>query len=213
MLVDLRVAQLLCSRLCHDLIGPVGAINTGFELLEDEAGLPEGATGLVVRSAREVSRRLAFYRIAFGLGGGDALKPDTARAVLTDFLVDSRVDLDWPADPEPETRFPGTAVKLLLNLALVARESLPRGGVLSIRLTAAAEGVGLALGASGTGAKLREEIEIVLGSSMAVEDLSARSAPAYLAVCLAADLGTDIAVGGVDGEEVKMTIMVPAAEA
>ncbi len=210
MLVDLRVAQLLCSRLCHDLIGPVGAINTGFELLEEEAGLPEDAMGLVARSAREVSRRLAFYRIAFGLGGGGALKPETARSVLADFLVDSRLELDWPLDPESEARLPATGFKLILNLAIVVRESLPRGGLLTIRLKTETDGVAVSVRGAGQGAKLRDEIEAVLTSHVEWDDLSARSAPAYLAVCLATGLGAAIKVGAVDGDEVTMASLIPA---
>ena len=210
MLVDLRFAQLLCSRLCHDLIGPVGAINTGFELLEEEAGLPEDALGLVARSAREVSRRLAFYRVAFGLGGGSAVKPESVRNVLADFLVDTRVELDWIQDSDSEARLSVTGFKLILNLALLVRESLPRGGELTIRVKADTDGVAVTVRGAGKGAKLRDEVQAALTNEVAWEDLSARSAPAYLAVCLATELGTDVKVRKTEGDELAMTSLIPA---
>jgi len=70
MQVDVRVAQLLCSRLCHDLVSPIGAVNAGLELLEEAADDDGRALGLITTSAAEAARRLAFYRVAFGLGVG-----------------------------------------------------------------------------------------------------------------------------------------------
>ncbi|MBE0532481.1 MAG: hypothetical protein IH626_16775, partial [Rhodospirillales bacterium] len=69
MLIDLRVAQLLCSRVCHDLIGPVGAVASGIELMGEDGSMAEDAMALIVKSSAQASRRLAFFRTAFGLGG------------------------------------------------------------------------------------------------------------------------------------------------
>ena len=81
MQIDLKVAQLLSSRLCHDLVGPIGAVNTGLELMEEDSDDDGAALGLMARSAAEAIRRLAFYRMAFGLGGaGGGAALDEARA-------------------------------------------------------------------------------------------------------------------------------------
>ena len=93
---DLRLAQLLCSRLCHDLAGPAGAIGNGLEMLMDDPG--DAATReLLVESGGHLNRRLAFYRTAFGLRGGrPEMALDEARSLAGGYLAGGRTTLDWP---------------------------------------------------------------------------------------------------------------------
>ena len=213
MLADLRVAQLLCSRLCHDLIGPAGAVNTGLELIEEDAD--EGdALALIARSARQVAAALAFYRVAFGFGGADRETATLAevREVATDFLAAGRVSLDWP---EPariggDRRIPVTAAKLLLNLIMLANDCLPRGGVLGLEFADLAEGIGVALTVRGRNARVREELRTVMGPASG--ELSVRTVQAYLTARLADLLGVTVEFAEGNDDEVRLASVLPSAD-
>jgi len=126
------LAALLCSRVCHDIISPVGAINNGLELL-DEGGADEDAMNLIRTSARNASARLQFARIAFGAAGSAGMMIDTgdAEAVATAFLRNEKPELTWTGR---RALLPKNKVKLLLNLILVANAAIPRGGKLDVAL-------------------------------------------------------------------------------
>ena len=211
-LIDLEVAQLLCSRLCHDLVGPAGAVNAGLELLdEDIAADSAAAFALVVRSAHEVTDRLEFFRVAFGFGGaGPAASMAEARKLAKGYLADSNVTLDWPLDGE-ERAFPLAAAKLLLNLVLLASESLPRGGTLAVRLAELDEGTGVALVALGAGARFKADVREAMNAEAPRADLSARNVHGYFAVRLAASLGAVIEVSDGDENEVQLATILPQA--
>lgn len=127
-----ELAALLCSRVCHDIISPVGAINNGLELL-DEGGADEDAMRLIRTSARNASARLQFMRIAFGAAGSSGMQIDTgdAEAVATAFLANEKPELEWRGE---RALLPKDKVKLLLNLILVANAAIPRGGKLTVEL-------------------------------------------------------------------------------
>ena len=120
------LAALLCSRICHDIISPVGAINNGLELL-DEGGADEDAMRLIRASARNASARLQFARIAFGAAGSAGMQIDTgdAEAVATAFLANEKPEFEWHG---ARAFLPKNKVKLLLNLILIANAAIPRGG-------------------------------------------------------------------------------------
>lgn len=120
------LAALLCSRICHDLISPVGAINNGIELY-DEGGAEEDALQLIRMSAVNASARLQFARIAFGAAGsaGSEIDSGDAESVAKNFMQNEKANLDWQA---PRLLLPKNEVKLLLNLVLIANASIPRGG-------------------------------------------------------------------------------------
>ncbi|MHA1190655.1 MAG: histidine phosphotransferase family protein, partial [Alphaproteobacteria bacterium] len=129
--IDMRVAELLASRLCHDLVGPIGAVNNGMELLEDEdLGMSDDAIQLSASSARQAANLLQFYRLAYGMAGG-RIGGDMGdlQNLATGFLSSGKTALNWlvgtPAGEAPE----GLG-KLLLNLIVLGDECLPRGGSL-----------------------------------------------------------------------------------
>ena len=126
------LAALLCSRVCHDIISPVGAINNGLELL-DEGGADEDAMNLIRVSARNASARLQFARIAFGAAGSAGMLIDTgdAESVATAFLKNEKPDFEWTGK---RALLPKNKVKLLLNMILVANGAIPRGGKISVVL-------------------------------------------------------------------------------
>ncbi|CDM58863.1 MULTISPECIES: histidine phosphotransferase ChpT [Rhizobium] len=127
------LAALLCSRVCHDVISPVGAINNGLELL-DEGGADADAMDLIRTSALNASVRLKFARLAFGASGSVGASIDTGEAerAAKDFAAaEKKTEVTWSG---PRAIIAKNRVKLLLNLFLVAYSSIPRGGILEITL-------------------------------------------------------------------------------
>ena len=197
LLSDLDLAALLCSRVCHDVISPVGAITNGLELLEveDDEAMRAMAMDLVRKSARQASAKLKFCRIAFGAAGSAGAMIDMGEAgdVAKAFVGEEKIKLDWQV---PRENRPKLQVKLLLNMMLIAMGSIPRGGVVTV---AAAAG-GFTVRASGEGAKIFEKTEHVLSGVAPLEDIDARLIQAYYAKRLAeaAGLSLELMLDGAD---------------
>lgn len=126
-------ASLLCSRLCHNLLNPVGALNNGIELLADETdpAMREQCIGLLGDSARVSASKLKFYRLAFGSAGGygDTLPAHEVRAAVEGMFLSGKLAIEWLIPEDVLAKLPA---KVLLNLALIAGEALPRGGTLML---------------------------------------------------------------------------------
>src|SRR3569623_2271571 len=128
-----KIASLLCSRLCHDLLSPVGALNNGLELLADEHDpeMRQRCLDLLNESARAAANKLKFFRLAFGAAGGFGETVDTreARAAIEGLYGENnKVTLGWMVE---EGALPKPAIKVLLTLALLAGDALVRGGQLA----------------------------------------------------------------------------------
>ncbi|MDT8287963.1 MAG: histidine phosphotransferase family protein [Elusimicrobiales bacterium] len=189
MTADIRLAQLLCSRLCHDLVGPAGAVNAGLELAED-GDMDGAALDLVTSSASEVTRRLAFFRIAFGAAGGKAsavgtLSLNEARELAAEMLAGGKADLHWPESSHAPDSLPAGVGKVLLLMILLASECLPRGGTVTVHTAALPEGAGLAVSAQGGGAALKPNLAAALAPNAPDDALDARTVHAYFAQNLA----------------------------
>ena len=186
--VDL--ASLLCSRLCHDLMSPLGAMNNGMELLADEQDpdMRDRCLELLSDSARATANKLKFFRLAFGAAGGfgDEVDSGEARSALDGlFGTDGKIELGWMvADP----KLSKGATKLLLNLALIASDALVRGGRLDIGAESSEGRSEIAIRAEGSRIALDPAIRdtLVEGEGAGVE---ARTAGAWLAHSLAAEAG------------------------
>ncbi len=131
---DIDLAALLCSRLCHDLLSPVGAMNNGLELLADEHDpeMRKRCMDLLAESAKSAADKLKFFRLAFGAAGGFGIEvdPNEAKAVIEPLVTgDGRTRLLWAV---PAALMPKKAIKVLLNLVLVAKDALVRGGELHV---------------------------------------------------------------------------------
>ncbi|RCL03214.1 MAG: hypothetical protein JSC189_000253 [Candidatus Tokpelaia sp. JSC189] len=126
------LGALLCSRICHDLISPLGAINNAMELY-DEGGAKEDALQLIRISGTSASNRLQFMRIAFGAASSENTEIDTGDAenVTQKYMDTEKADLSWNG---PRLLLPKNEVKLLLNLILLANASIPRGGNIDLTL-------------------------------------------------------------------------------
>jgi len=175
-------ASLLCSRLCHDLMSPVGALNNGIELLADETDpeMREKCLELLADSARASANKLKFFRLAFGAAGGFGEEIDTHEAEVALeglFGAERRIELGWVVGDD---KLPKTAVKVLLNLALIAGDALVRGGRLDVGAERSGDAVELAVRAEGPRILLDPVLRETLsnGASGAVEP---RAAAAWLA--------------------------------
>ena len=189
-LSDLDLAALLCSRVCHDVISPVGAIANGLELMDDpetDAELKATALDMVRSSAKTATAKLKFCRIAFGAAGSAGAHIDMSEAgeVARAFVGHEKVKLEWLA---PRENRPKQEVKLLLNMLLLALAGIPRGGV----VTVTAEGQGLAVRAKGERAKINEGLAAALTGTADLVTLDARLVQPYYARILAEAAGLNI---------------------
>ena len=191
---SIEFASLLCSRLCHDLLSPVGAMNNGLELLADETdpAMRASCLELLADSARSAAEKLKFFRLAFGAGGGfgEEVATSEIKAAIEGLLLNNkRIVLGWIVDV---TAMPKPAAKILLNLAMIAIETLIRGG----RLDIAVEGPEVVVRTEGVRLVLDPEVKAALTG--AGGQPTSRTAQAWLARTLATEAGGTIAVG--DGE-------------
>jgi histidine phosphotransferase ChpT len=159
----LDLAALLCSRVCHDLISPAGAIINGLEVLEESSDqeTKNFAMELIKKSARSASARLQFCRIAFGAAGSAGAQVDLgdAEAVARGFIEDEKVKLTWNL---PRALLPKNRVKLLLNMLVVATQSIPRGGILAVDSNGSAEVMTFRITARGLNARIPQAVPALL---------------------------------------------------
>jgi len=212
--IDLRTAQLLCSRICHDLVGPMGAVNAGVELIGEEGTQPgdplDEALGLIASSAGQAAARVSFFRIAFGAGsgGGDSPLKD-AHVAAQAFLAQGRVNLDWEL-PAVLPDLSLASVKLLLNMVLLGAEAMPRGGDLRIKVTETETGTRLEADAAGKGAALMEEVRLAMTPEAVASTLTARNVVAHFAASLAESLGSTLEVSEGEPGRVRLQALVKA---
>jgi histidine phosphotransferase ChpT len=180
---DLRLAELLAARLCHELSGPIGAIGNGAELLdEDGAEFLRDAVALIGDSARRAASRLRFYRFAYGFGRGGSRTGPAPHELAAAFFDGSRIACDYRERAEPP---PLEWHKLGCNLLVAAAEGLPRGGQLALLAGAA----GPIVEATGDGAALSPQTRAGLQLEPAPEALTTRTVHAHFTGLLAAELG------------------------
>jgi histidine phosphotransferase ChpT len=196
------LAALLCSRVCHDIISPVGAINNGLELL-DEGGADEDAMRLIRTSARNASARLQFARIAFGAAGSAGMLIDTgdAESVATAFLKNEKPELYWSGG---RALLPKNKVKLLLNLLLVAHAAIPRGGKLSVTLENVDTAPKFILSASGPMLRVPPKFLELHSGHKPDEPIDAHSVQPYYTLLLAREAGMTISIHATP-EEILLT--------
>jgi len=205
-------ASLLCSRLCHDLMSPVGALNNGLELLADEQDpdMRDKCLELLGESARASANKLKFFRLAFGAAGGFGDEVDTreARSALEGlFGVERRIELGWLVDEE---KLPKGAVKLLLNLALLAGDALVRGGRLDVGAERAEEALELVIRAEGPRVLLDPTLRETLANGSSGDTVEPRAAGAWLAYALAGEAGGTIQLSGPSDELLMIGVRLPA---
>ncbi len=196
------LAALLCSKVCHDIISPVGAINNGLELL-DEGGADEDAMMLIRASATNASARLQFARIAFGAAGSAGSQIDTgdAKAVAESFIANEKPELIWEGE---RALLPKQKVKLLLNLLLIANAAIPRGGEIKVSLDALETAPVFTITATGRMIRVPSHFLELHGGSVGEEPINAHSIQAYYTILMASEAKMDIGIS-TTGEAVTLT--------
>lgn len=205
--IDVRVAELLASRLCHDLVGPIGAIGNGLELLaDDEFGMADDAMQLTTNSARQASNILQFFRLAYGMAGA-RVGPDYSplRDLAAALLETSRSKLEWTAIEAPEGAPDGIA-KLVLNMIALGHEALPRGGSLSVEISRGPNGIDCVVTARGQDAHLRPESLAGLQENVDLEELSPRGVHGYFTRLMARRLDSDLVIETPGADSVQFTV-------
>jgi histidine phosphotransferase ChpT len=194
----LDLAALLCSRVCHDLISPVGAIINGLEVLEEDKDEETRifALDVIKRSADQASAKLQFCRLAFGAAGSAGAQIDVgdAEKVVRGLLEDDKTKIVWNL---PRELLPKNRVKLLLNMILTAAGAIPRGGILTLDPVEGRQG--FQIKASGLNARLSQAVADLLQGNPA-QTVDAHAIQPFYAGILARDCGLILsASAGGDG--------------
>jgi histidine phosphotransferase ChpT len=181
-MIELRVLELLCARFCHELVSPVGAIGNGVELLdEDDPDFVREAIQLIGQSARTASRRLQFYRFAYGTA--PAAANVTPKDLLLGFLEGGKVAGDWePAVSSLSSEWQ----RLACNLAVIAAEALPRGGRIAVRRIG---GRGVEVEASGESVLVNRDVVAALAGTADAAELNSRTIHGHVTAKFAEHLG------------------------
>lgn len=208
--LPVRVVELLCSRICHDLVSPVAAISNGVELL-GEMG-PEGLTdalGLLGHSGRQASVRLQLFRLSYGAGGSESLiSGKMVYEAFLNFIESDKVKLEWDLmnDVPDEDLNPGF-FKVLLNAMLFGRECLIRGGVISVKK----DGLKMVVTAAGETVTVREGMGEALAGTLPVNELTPKTVHAYVTSAFAKHFGFPLTLTQGDNT-ISMTIAYTPAD-
>ena len=201
----LDLAALLCSRVCHDLISPVGAIVNGLEVLAEEKDeeTKTFALDLIKKSARTASAKLQFCRIAFGAAGSAGAQIDLgdAETITRGFFEDDKTKLAWNL---PRALLAKNRVKLLLNLLLVTGQTIPRGGRLTVDPIGAGDSMGFKVSAAGVNAKVPPAVAALLAGDAGDTTLDAHRIQPFYASLLAQASGVTVAMV-MDGDTVVVS--------
>jgi histidine phosphotransferase ChpT len=200
----LELAALLCSRVCHDLISPVGAIVNGLEVLDDNPK-PEDrefALDLIRKSAKTASARLQFCRLAFGAAGSSGAQIDLgdAQTMARGHLEDAKTTIAWNL---PRVLLPKNRVKLLMNMMVIAQQTIPRGGVLTIDPIGEGEAIGFRVSAAGLNARMPQNIADLLSADQA-SGVDAHAVQPYYTRLLAEACGLKVVLAP-EGDAVVVT--------
>lgn len=197
---DLDLAALLVSRVCHDLVSPVGAVVNGLEVLEDEddEAMREDALRLVAASAEQAAARLQFARLAFGAAGSAGAELDLSEVgrIVSGLMKGGRVEFVW--NPQA-ANWPKDWAKLLMNTVLCAADCLPRGGRITVETNDPGSQPGFTISATGKVSRLTAETEQALKGDTSA-GLDGRSVQPYLTFLLANNLKASLTPTALEGE-------------
>jgi histidine phosphotransferase ChpT len=191
-LSPLALSQLLITRLCHDITGPIGAINNGMEVLAEDPSMKAQAMELIAGSAAQAGARIQFYRYLFGmLKGAGIVDMNDKKELIAAFYHGSRIEILWESCPDVMTQ---AECQIFCNMLLIAGSTLMRGGVVTVNMTADGEALKeMHLHAEGATIKLDEELRDGLLNADA-HTPTTKSVQAYYTALLAAEQGGTIAM-------------------
>jgi histidine phosphotransferase ChpT len=201
----LDLAALLCSRVCHDLISPTGAIVNGLEVLDEKDSDQETrdfALDLIKKSAKSASTRLQFCRLAFGAAGSTGAQIDLGDAhnMARAFIEDDKTKLVWKLPP---MLLPKNRVKLLLNMLIIASQAIPRGGVIEVNPIGEGDNIGFRIVASGPNARIPQAIPTLLEGASENGSIDAHGIQPFYAGLLARACSLKVELAA-DGEAVTI---------
>ena len=197
MQIDLRVMELLASKICHDLVSPISAINNGVELIDDIGGsVVDEAMKLIGNSAGNASRRLRLFRIAYGRAGSDEnLAVKDVKQIAEQYLTGGKILLHWPDDqPAPALAERKGFLKVVLNMILLAEETLAYGGVGTVRSATGGDNPGCCFEIVGRSAHLSPAFQAALDATVDVFELTPRTIQAYMTGRLIEHFGLQLGV-------------------
>lgn len=210
-MIDTGVLELMASKICHDLISPIGAVNNGVEFLEDMgADAGDEVTGLIAYSAQQASAKLQAYRMAYGAGGADdTIKPeDVHKSIQAMIGADNKVRQEW--DPYGNLGYedrPQAFAKMLICALLLGIECLPKGGALRVG-PGAAQGQ-TAITASGADANIRGQTAKALSLGLHRDALEPKYVHPYLTGLLAKSYGYEVIISEGESDSVVITLTHP----
>jgi histidine phosphotransferase ChpT len=195
------LAALLCSRLCHDLLSPVGAMNNGIELMADEQDpdMRARCLELLADSAKAAADKLKFFRLAFGAAGGFGAEvdPGEAKEAISSLVTgNGRTQLEWMVPP---AHLPKGAVKIMLNLIYIANEALLRGGVVNVAAERRGGTTEIVVRAEGPRLVMDANIRRALSGELAASEIDSRTAAAWMVSNLAKQGGGMVQIAN-DGD-------------
>ena len=197
---DIEFTALMVSRVCHDLVGPLGAVVNGLEVLEDErdAAMREEALKLVTSSANQALARIQFMRIAFGAAGSAGAELDLGEIgrLIEGLLDGGKVKLDWRV---PQAYWGKDWAKLLMNATLLGADSLPRGGQVVVEAGADPKAPTFKILATGPVARVAEEVERTLRGEQVQSPVDARGIQPYLTYKLSRAVNAALTVKAGEG--------------
>jgi histidine phosphotransferase ChpT len=199
-MTEIEFSALMVSRVCHDLVGPLGAVINGLEVLEDErdADMREEALKLVTSSANQALARIQFMRIAFGAAGsaGAELDLNEVGRLVTGLLEGGKVKLEWNV---PQAYWAKDWAKLLMNSTLLAADCLPRGGMVRVEGGADPQMPSFKIYAAGLNARVSEDVERSIGGQSEPGALDARGIQPFLTHRLSRTVNAGLAITIRDG--------------
>jgi histidine phosphotransferase ChpT len=193
-LQPLDLAALIASRICHDLISPIGAVSNGIEVLTefDDPSMRNDAIALIQKSSESARVKLKLCRLAYGSmsSGGSEANIGEAREALEEYLHDSKTRLEWDAPPAIVAR---NVVKLCVNMGLAALDTIPRGGVLKLTAREAEDGLTLEASAGGIMVRAIDELsEIMTGTTAMPASHDGRRVQAFMTALIAREMGASV---------------------
>lgn len=208
-LTPASLGALLCARICHDLISPVGALATAVEILDDESNseMHEDALDLVRNSSRQAGAKLRYLRLALGAGGSapGIIGIEELKTLTTDMYGEGKASIEWAA---ALTGLEKNAARSLLNLIMLAVQAIPRGGNLVISVNETPELSQLSLAATGPKARLDAAIAATLAGKAPQDGFDGRTIqPFYTGLIIRELKGTVSA--DIEGETVTIQASLP----
>ncbi len=213
--IDIRILEILTSKICHDLISPIGAVNNGVEFVQEMGTEDAGdAIELIAFSAQQASAKLQAYRMAYGAGGADnSIKPEDVYDTIQNIVgAEDKLTQDWDKDApiglNPETfERPDGFAKILICSLLLVMDSLPKGGVLKVEEES--QGT-IVVSGFGTDANFRDGVEKAITLAMPKEQVEPKYIHAYIMALLADQYGFSIALDGSKDGQVMINLTLPS---